>query len=186
MNLIVFTPLIFGPFYAKMSKRNSFRRKTMKKYHLVTLLLIPSLFLSSTICVAMPSSHRDAAIEYLKAQHAIESTQKGALFMFELKIQRNPDLSSFRDIISKWVQKHYTWENLSPAMIKVAMDVFTEAELREMTAFYLTSTGQKLLEKNSELMRKSGEITTIVFEKYKSDLDKMFEERIKELASTKQ
>jgi hypothetical protein len=66
------------------------------------------------------------------------------------------------------------------------MDVFTEAELREMTAFYLTSTGQKLLEKNSELMRKSGEITTIVFEKYKSDLDKMFEERIKELASTKQ
>jgi hypothetical protein len=106
--------------------------------------------------------------------------------MFELKIQRNPDLSSFRDIITKWVKKHYTWENLSPAMIKVAMDTFTEAELREMTAFYLTPTGKKLLEKNPELMRKSGEITTIIFEKYKSDLDKMFEERIKEIASKAQ
>ena len=155
----------------------------MNRYHLVTLLLILSLIASSTISIAMPSSHKDAAIEYLKAQHAIESTQKGALFMFELKIQRNPDLSSFRDIITKWVKKHYTWENLSPAMIKVAMDTFTETELREMTAFYLTPTGRKLLEKNPVLMRKSGEITTIVFEKYKSDLDKMFEERIKELAS---
>ena len=66
------------------------------------------------------------------------------------------------------------------------MDTFTEAELREMTAFYLTPTGQKLLEKNPELMRKSGEITTSVFEKYKSDLDKMFEERFKEIASKKQ
>lgn len=158
----------------------------MNRYHLVTFLLILSLIASSTISIAMPSSHKDAAIEYLKAQHAIESTQTGALFMFELKIQRNPDLSSFRDIITKWVKKHYTWENLSPAMIKVAMDTFTEIELREMTAFYKTPTGKKLLKKNPELMRESGKITTIVFEKYKADLDKMFEERIKELASKRQ
>ena len=158
----------------------------MNRYHLATFLLILSLIASSTISIAMPSSHKDAAIEYLKAQHAIESTQKGALFMFELKIQRNPDLSSFRDIITKWVKKHYTWENLSPAMIKVAMDTFTEIELREMTAFYKTPTGKKLLKKNPELMRESGKITTIVFEKYKADLNKMFDERIKELASKRQ
>ena len=158
----------------------------MNRYHLVTFLLILSLIASSTISIAMPSSHKDAAIEYLKAQYAIESTQKVALFLFELKIQRNPDLSSFRDIITKWVKKHYTWENLSPAMIKVAMDTFTDIALREMTAFYKTPTGKKLLKKNPEHMRESGKITTIVFEKYKADLNKMFDERIKELASKRQ
>ena len=155
----------------------------MKRSYMVTLLLILSIFLSSITILAQTSSHQKAAVEYLKAQKSIEKTQNGVLLMFETRIELNPKLAQFYDIMTKWVKKYFTWEILSPAYIKVTMDTFSEAELREITAFYLTPIGQTMLKKNPELMRESGGITMGIFSKYKPELDKMIEERIKEIES---
>ena len=157
----------------------------MKRYQMVTLLLILSIFLSSITILAQTSSHQKAAVEYLKAQKSIETTQNGVMLMFETKIEQNPKLSQLRDIMIKWVKKYFTWEILSPAYIKATMDTFSEAELREITTFYLTPVGQKMLEKNTELIRKSSDVTMDIFKKYKPELDKMFVERIKEIESKK-
>ena len=43
------------------------------------------------------------------------------------------------------IAKEFTWDSVRPAFVQAYADAFTEVELKEMTAFYKTPAGQKLV-----------------------------------------
>jgi hypothetical protein len=52
-------------------------------------------------------------------------------------------------------QENFNWETMKPKLAKLYADNYTEAELKDIIAFYQTPTGQKTIEKMPVLMQQS-------------------------------
>ena len=57
-------------------------------------------------------------------------------------------------VVTQWAEEVLAWDNIRDPMMKIYMEEFTEEELREITRFYQTPVGQKVLEKMPVLMQK--------------------------------
>jgi hypothetical protein len=104
------------------------------------------------------SSHDQAVLEFLKVVGIEKTMTASANAVVQGLIQVNPPLAPFRDIIAKWATKHITWEAAAPEITKIYKDAFTEIELRDVIAFYKTSTGQKVLLKLPEVMQQGAAV----------------------------
>jgi uncharacterized protein len=56
------------------------------------------------------------------------------------------------------VFQQLSWDSLKPDFIKIYAEVYTEQELKDLTAFYNSPIGQKFIEKMPELQTKTMEI----------------------------
>ncbi len=152
----------------------------MRRALLATLILA---------CLAAPSAwgqqhtrgHRQAAAELLdlmKVSQDLESTV-GALV--DGQIRANPQIEPFRDVMLEWTARYFNWEVIGPQMLDLYMRTFTEAELRDLTAFYRTPTGRKSLEKMPALLQEGMKIGEEVAQQHRGELEVMIKARAKEI-----
>ena len=78
--------------------------------------------------------------------------------MIDSEIRGNPGMEPYRDVMLKWIQKYMTWDAMRPELIRLYTDTYTEAELKQLAAFYKTPLGQKTLTKTPELLQKTAMI----------------------------
>jgi len=144
-----------------------------------------SVFLPFALAAAPqePSTHEQAVIELFKVMDLERTMTASATAMIDAQIQNNPAIAPYRDVMLQWAQKYLTWEAMAPQMIRIQMEYFTEAEVREMTAFYRTPTGQKALEKLPEVMKRGAMIGADLAKAHQSELEQMVLERKSELES---
>jgi hypothetical protein len=64
--------------------------------------------------------------------------------MIDAQIQGNPDLEAHRKTFRTFMASAMSWPRVRPRMAALYADLFTEAEIRELAAFYRTPTGRKL------------------------------------------
>ena len=102
--------------------------------------------------------------------------------MINSEIRNNPGLMPFRDVMVTWLKKYMTWEAMAPDLTKLYADTFTEAETREMTAFYKTPTGQKAMAKMPEITQRSAMIGAQLGQAHSEELQKLMKARGEELA----
>jgi hypothetical protein len=105
----------------------------------------------------------------------------GTEAMVGAMIQQNPNLERYRDVFMKWAEGVMTWEAFAPKYVEMYTEAFTEAELREITAFYKTPTGQKTLELMPRLMQRGAEVGMEVANRNMPELERMIQERDAEL-----
>jgi hypothetical protein len=117
----------------------------MKRIAITALAL---LFLSPQISrgQAEDPGRLKAAEELVRLMYATESHGDIAGAIVEAKIQADPKLESDRAVLLDWAKKIDTWETLGPPTIALYARQFSEAEIRDIIAFYRTPTGQKVLE----------------------------------------
>ncbi len=112
-----------------------------------------------------------AADEMLTAMHAGELITKlmavqkeNTTKMIQARIPKNlpPDTAKkIDDAVAASVDamfKQLSWESLKPDFIKVNASVYTEQELKDLTAFYKSPLGQKEVEKMPEIQAKTAQI----------------------------
>lgn len=114
-------------------------------------LLALCLCLISMQAKATPKSHEDATRKFFQAAKMDQVFDALAVQMTDAQIQANPILTPFRESIVAFLRKYMSWKELEPDMVKIYMQEFTEAEVKDMTKFYATATGQKVLKKMPEL-----------------------------------
>ena len=151
-------------------------------------LVLVLLLASGTLASPQPasSSHEESVKEMFKLM-GLEQTMRGAsATMIDAHIQGNPAIAPYRDVLIEWSAKYLTWETMAPPLIKLYMETFTEAETRELNAFYRTPTGKKALEKMTELMQKGAAIGMEVAKAHQTELEAMLIERQKQLEGEKQ
>lgn len=78
--------------------------------------------------------------------------------MLDLELQQNPSLEPFRSVMIEFFQKHMSYAVLKPDLLKLYTETFTAEELREITQFYSTSTGQKTIEEMPNLIAQGAEL----------------------------
>jgi uncharacterized protein len=96
-----------------------------------------------------------AAQDLFKAMKLQANMNDTTAAMIDSEIGRNPGLTPYREVMLTWLRKYMTWDAMQPELTKMYTDTFTEAELKQMAAFYSSPAGQKSLEKLPELMQRT-------------------------------
>src|SRR5215813_9748034 len=107
-------------------------------------LAVLCLFAPLAVYAATPSpSHAQAAEELFRTIKMGEFMDRNIDTVVKAQIAQNPKLAKVEDAYRQFLNKYMRWEVLKPQVVKLYTDAFTEAELRELTAFYKTPIGQK-------------------------------------------
>jgi hypothetical protein len=104
------------------------------------------------------ATHREAVRQLMTVTHVQELTEQSVDAMMKGQLQAMPQLAPFASILETFYREQMAWTTLEPEYTQLYLEVFTEAEIREMIAFYQTPLGQKLLTKMPVLMTKSNEL----------------------------
>ncbi len=96
-----------------------------------------------------------AAQDLFKAMKLQASLNDTTAAMIDSEISRNPGLTPYRDVMLEWLRKYMTWDAMLPELTKMYTESFSEAELKQMAAFYGSPAGQKALEKMPEMMQRT-------------------------------
>ena len=125
--------------------------------------------------------HVQAATELLLAMNVDKQMALGSQAMADLLIQQNPMLGPYKDVLLKWAASFMTWDTFGARLIALYEDSFTESELRDISAFYKTPTGQKALTVLPELGRRMMEIGGAEAKKHSQELEAMIRDRAAEI-----
>lgn len=124
---------------------------------------------------------RAAATELLSVMN-LERTMMGvAVAMADAMIQQNAALQPYREVMLEWAGKTMAWKEVGPKLVDIYADSFSEAELREVTAFYRTPTGQKALGLMPELTRRGAMLGSEAAGAHVQELEGMIRARAAEI-----
>jgi tetratricopeptide (TPR) repeat protein len=93
------------------------------------------------------AGRRQAAEDLARLVYAAESGDDIAGTLADIRIQASPELAPYREPLLAWIRNLASWDALGAQMIDLYASQFTEAELRDIMAFYRTPTGQKVLKR---------------------------------------
>ncbi len=131
------------------------------------------------------SSHEQAVTELFGLMDVEKAMIGGATAMIDAQIKANPAIAPFRGVLIEWSGKYLTWDAMAPQLIALYMETFTEAETRELIAFYRTPTGKKALTKLPELFQKGAAIGAEIGKAHQPELMEMVREKQKQLDAEK-
>ncbi len=155
----------------------------MKRIVALCLVLACAAPLAAWCQDAKPtSSHRQATEELLRVMGVEETSKTAAQSFFDAMTQQNPGMEDYRDVLLKWATNTLSWEKMGPRMTDLYMRTFTEAEVRELTAFYKTPIGKKTLEQLPTLMQEGMKIGMELAQEHQGELETAIKARQKELA----
>lgn len=127
-------------------------------------------------CLADQKSHRKAAEDLLIAMKVNKQLENSIDQMLELQIKTNPGIAQVRGSMKRFFDKYMSWESLRNELIDIYVSAFTEEELKQITAFYKTPAGRKMVEKTPELMAKGMQLGVSRVQENQSELEKMIRE----------
>ena len=104
------------------------------------------------------SSHYKAAEDLMLAMNMQQNVDASIPLVVDQQVQSNPGLAGKRDAFLAFMQKHLSWAAMEKEYMKLYMDEFNEAELKELVAFYRTEIGKKLAERQNSLTLKSSQL----------------------------
>lgn len=143
--------------------------------NLIKSILIAALFASPFMLTA-GEPERKAANELLEASRFEKVMDDSINAAVQMVKQMDPKMSSHEATVRKFYKKYMSAESLRKEMIDLYAELFTEKELKEITAFYKTKTGQKALEKLPEIMQRSMQIAQTRVMQNMGELQRMLSE----------
>jgi hypothetical protein len=158
------------------------------KSKLILIITIGILFLSWTNAKAQTSSqnfkpsHLQAAENFLIAAGVdtkFPSLIESIVNAFSKQIPEN-NRATFGNIMRKFMNKYYTWDNLKPSLDKIYASEFTESELKELSDFYSSPIGKKYTGKSVELLQKNVQIGQQIVTDHQSEFEQMIKDAIAE------
>jgi len=123
---------------------------------LAKIVLITSFALAPLTTWA--NSHDDAAYALLDAMNINSLLSKTIDSALQMQLAANPALQPFEQTMQQFFATYMSGDSLRDEFAKLYVESYTEAELKEITAFYLTKTGQKSLAVTPDLMAKGSMI----------------------------
>lgn len=88
-------------------------------------------------------------------------------------------LQQFKKAMQLFVDKYCSWAVLKNDFSMIYAREFTEAELRQMVAFYASPTGKKLLEKRPLLFQTSALLGRKAFNEHRAEMEQMLQDVLK-------
>jgi len=136
----------------------------------------------SSLAHAATPSHQAAAeqlFDMMKLRELLATTTDSVL---ESQMEVNPMLRDYEGVMKEFLTKYLGYEALKPDLVAMYTDEFSEAELRDMIAFYQTPTGRKAIEALPRLQQQSSLLGQQKVAEHTDELEQMMLARALELA----
>jgi hypothetical protein len=99
-----------------------------------------------------------AARELLEVMHLQEVSAVGVKVALDEQIRANPQLEPYRAAMNAWGAEIFASEEAKTAFATLYAGAFSEADLRQLIAFYRTPLGQRVATSQATLAEKGAEI----------------------------
>ncbi len=117
------------------------------------IALLAGLTLVGAPVIADPASHSGAVLTLFRLTQMEQKINASVDDLLALQLQQNPQLAADRTIVRDFLERTIGWEALKDELLAMYQAAFTEEELRQMNAFYITTVGQKVLTRVPELVQ---------------------------------
>jgi hypothetical protein len=145
----------------------------MRRRLIGSLLGIGALVAAATPLLAEPSaSHRAAAAELLQLMEVREQAQAAVEKVLDMQLAQNPGMRAQREVILDWLREVVGSQEMMDRFAALYVERFTEAELRELIAFYRTPTGKRAVRELPALMEQGMLIGQELGQKHQAELER--------------
>ncbi len=132
------------------------------------------------------STHEQAALELMDAMHVERSLKEAMDIMVSAQVQADPTLRPYQIEVRGFFAKYFSWDELRNDYARLYAETFSEEDLRQLTAFYRTELGQKLIGAMPEIMQKGAEMGQAKLRDHAGELREMLQRRAEELKRPKE
>jgi len=126
---------------------------------IVLLVLLVSVAPAQSAAPAPSASHMKAAEDLIAVMDMEQTFNQSMEAMLQAQMNANPMLKQFEDIMRDFMGKYLKWNELKSDYAKIYMDVFSEAELRQMIELYQTPLGKKMLKTLPNLLTRGAQLS---------------------------
>ena len=120
----------------------------------VIMLLTTSVGLNAT----ETNSHRQQVETLFRLTQMEKKTQESMESILQLQLRQNPGLIHHEDRMRAFFNKYIGWTALKNDIANMYMHTFTEKELKQINDFYITPTGQKVLNELPQLVQQRNQL----------------------------
>ena len=148
-------------------------------YALRAGLCCGALVLFAPAVVADENSYRKAAEELFDGLQYNKSLEAMIDSCVELAVKQSPEYAQHRAALRRAYAKVYDLKEVRREVVSLVMKEFTEKELRELTDFYRTPLGKKMIAKMPELTKRSYEASMKMMEAKQDEFRRVLAEEIR-------
>jgi hypothetical protein len=142
--------------------------------HLMTGTALLFAALTPALAAAADSSAHRQQVETLFRLTQMETKiEESVDSVVQLELQQNPQLQANKQVLETFLQKYIGWEALKEDIAQMYMRNFSEQELKEMNAFYITPTGQKVINVVPELVEQRNQLAMQRLQQHIGELQKL-------------
>jgi len=163
-----------------------------KKHMKILLGVILLLFVCfNTTVHADDASHRAAIQEMLALSNVdkimepmfaqVENIMEQQFYSMNVSEDQKPILKKYTQKIIDLMKAELSWDKLQNDFVEIYAKVYTEAEIKEIVAFYKSPTGRKVLDKMPQLMQESITISQKNMEKILPRMEAISQEMAAEI-----
>jgi hypothetical protein len=133
-----------------------------------------------------------AKLDQLSAQimkQVVEQINSGMMQQMTrvtLTQDQQAQLASFNEKAAKIVTSSMSWDKLEPEYAKIYAAAYTEQQLDDILAFYKSSTGQVMVEKNPVLLKQSQDVAKQHLAAAMPDLQKLMKDYTAQISAAAQ
>ena len=118
------------------------------------LLLLPI----TTLNAADSTAHRQQVETLFRLTQMEKKIQESVESVVQLEIRQNPQLEQHRKAVFDFFAKHIGWSALRNDIADMYIATFSEKELEQINAFYITPVGQKVIKAVPELVQQRNQL----------------------------
>jgi hypothetical protein len=130
----------------------------MKHKLLINTITTLLLCLGSVSLYAADSSHRQQVETLFRLTQMEKKIQQSVDTVVQLQLRQNPQLVEHEKTMHDFFNKYIGWAALKDEIADMYMQKFTEKELEQINAFYITPAGQKVITVLPELVQERNQL----------------------------
>ena len=147
-------------------------------YALRAGLCCGAFILFASAVVADENSHRKAAEEMFDLLQYDKSLDAMIDASVEVAVKQRPEYAQHRTALRKAYGKVYDLKEVRREVVNLVMKEFTEKELKELTDFYGTPLGKKMIAKMPQITKRSYEAGVKMMEAKQDEFRRVLAEEI--------
>lgn len=86
----------------------------------------------------------------------------------------------FKQVLNTFMAKYASWDNVKDNLSSIYAEAFSEAELKQLTTFYQTPLGKKLVREQPFLLQKSVQFGQTLIASHQVELQQMLQDVFKD------
>ena len=104
------------------------------------------------------TSHRDQVETLFKLTQMEKKIQESVASVLQLQLRQNPGLTQHKAVVGQFFEKYIGWTALKEDIAVMYMETFSEKELQNINAFYITPAGQKVINVVPQLVQQRNQL----------------------------